>query len=151
MSDPMAKLRKRVTIYRLLFWVARDFLIAGLLTVLFSGTWLMIPAIFIGIQVLSLCLWLRTVAFDWIFFFLYQRRVGSEFFLDVLKNWDFPRPNAVESVDEYLLRVKQDEHLPMRARMTAVRELSILEYAFRRILFAVPNDVVIRGRSLGLP
>lgn len=105
-----------------------DITIAIILAVVFAAGFLGFLAIFFGLQILYLLIWMKNSIFGWALFLLIGRRQMSKYLYDFLIENKFPDPGDYqESVDSYFYNILNDEELPIEIRFRAAYEIASLE------------------------
>jgi hypothetical protein len=84
-------------------------------------------AVFLGIQCLYLLLWLKTILWSWLVFWISGRKKMTSHLEDYLYKNRYPQPpEFIGGIDDYFLQISNDNSVPCPLRVKAAIELGIM-------------------------
>jgi hypothetical protein len=84
-------------------------------------------AVFVGMQCLYLFVWLKTILWSWLVFWISGRKKMTSHLEDYLYKNRFPQPpEFIGGIDDYFLKVSNDNSAPCALRVKATVELGIM-------------------------
>jgi hypothetical protein len=84
-------------------------------------------AVFVGMQCLYLFLWLKTILWSWLIFWISGRKKMTAHLEDYLYKNRFPQPpEFIGGIDDYFFQVSNDNNAQCSLRVKAAIELGIM-------------------------
>jgi hypothetical protein len=104
-----------------------DIAIAGLASVYFNDGLGGFLIVYFGLQAIYLALWVKRVAWGWLFFWLSGRRKLTEHLEAYLSKSRFPPPpEFIGGIDDYLSGIADDSKVHPQVRVRAATEFGVL-------------------------
>jgi hypothetical protein len=99
-------------------WIASDYFVIG--PIGFVG-------VFLGIQAVYLFLWLKQLLWSWLVYWVSSRKKMTAHLEDYLYKNRYPQPpEFIVGVDDYFMKISNDNSLPPALRVKAAIELGIM-------------------------
>jgi hypothetical protein len=84
-------------------------------------------AVFLGLQCLYLFLWLKTILWSWLLFWISGRKKMTSHLEDYLYKTRYPQPpEFIGDVDDYFSQISNDTNAPCSLRVKAAIELGVM-------------------------
>jgi hypothetical protein len=122
----MAANSKRLVFINYLLGFIPDLIMSWIIVKIFHWGLEYIFLAFLGLQILYLTLWFKNTIWTWIVFAVFNRRIGANGILTLLRAGQFPEPEEDDAPDNYLKGIIADETSAPDLRILAMAEYKSL-------------------------